>query len=148
MLGGNGCLRVLLMRCCWKRRCIYVRWPWGDTRGLSQQDWEVLRATGLTHLIAISGFHVGMVAGACALLVSLLWRVFPHLAWRWPRPIAMALIAVPAAAGYTVLAGASLPTVRTALMIGIVALARLTRRRAMPGHVLGLACLSYLFGIH
>ncbi len=34
----------------------------GDTRGLSQQDWEVLRATGLTHLIAISGFHVGMVA--------------------------------------------------------------------------------------
>lgn len=116
----------------------------GDTRGLSQQDWEVLRATGLTHLIAISGFHVGMVAGACALLVSLLWRLFPHLAWRCPRPLAMALIAVPAAAGYTVLAGASLPTVRTALMIGIVALARLTRRRAMPGHVLGLALLVVL----
>src|SRR5690606_12840573 len=34
----------------------------GDTRGLGDIDWEPLRATGLTHLIAISGFHVGMVA--------------------------------------------------------------------------------------
>src|SRR5690606_9901322 len=34
----------------------------GDTRGLDDLDWETLRATGLTHLIAISGFHVGMVA--------------------------------------------------------------------------------------
>ena len=34
----------------------------GDTRGLDDADWQVLRATGLTHLIAISGFHVGMVA--------------------------------------------------------------------------------------
>ncbi len=34
----------------------------GDTRGLTDQDWEILRRTGITHLIAISGFHVGMVA--------------------------------------------------------------------------------------
>ncbi len=39
----------------------------GDTRGLSDDDWEALRAVGLTHLIAISGFHVGLVAGFCAL---------------------------------------------------------------------------------
>ncbi|AXI82869.1 DNA internalization-related competence protein ComEC/Rec2 [Xylella taiwanensis] len=118
----------------------------GDTRGLSQQDWEVLRGTGLTHLIAISGFHVGMVAGACALVVSWLWRILPSLGRCWPRPLAMALVTVPAAAGYTVLAGASLPTVRTALMIGIVALARLTRRHVMPMHVLGLALFVILIG--
>ncbi len=46
----------------------------GDTRGLSDQDWEVLRATGLTHLIAISGFHVGLVAGFGAL-------VAPRITW-------------------------------------------------------------------
>ena len=34
----------------------------GDTRSLDDADWERLRAVGLTHLIAISGFHVGMVA--------------------------------------------------------------------------------------
>nr|MBP8080749.1 ComEC/Rec2 family competence protein [Arenimonas sp.] len=41
----------------------------GDTRELSSEDWETLRATGLTHQIAISGFHVGMVAGFGALLM-------------------------------------------------------------------------------
>src|SRR3546814_4721177 len=40
----------------------------GDTRGLDDLDWETLRATGLTHLIEISGFHVGMVDALFALL--------------------------------------------------------------------------------
>jgi competence protein ComEC len=42
----------------------------GDTRGLDERDWEVLRATGITHLIAISGLHVGLVAGFGALLMA------------------------------------------------------------------------------
>src|SRR3546814_5863037 len=58
----------------------------GDTRGLDDLDWETLRATGLTHLIAISGFHVGMVAALFALLGVGLWRMFPALARRLPRP--------------------------------------------------------------
>src|SRR3546814_5322610 len=63
----------------------------GDTRGLDDLDWETLRATGLTHLIAISGFHVGMVAALFALLGVGLWRMFPALARRLPRPQAAAL---------------------------------------------------------
>ena len=54
----------------------------GDTRGLDDHDWEVLRATGLTHLIAISGFHVGLVAGIGALLARAAWWAWPPLA-RW-----------------------------------------------------------------
>ena len=57
----------------------------GDTRGLDDADWEILRATGLTHLIAISGFHVGLVAGFGALLMSAFYRLFPALARRLPR---------------------------------------------------------------
>ena len=49
----------------------------GDTRGLDDADWSTLRANGLTHLIAISGFHVGLVAGFAALIASLLWRLVP-----------------------------------------------------------------------
>ena len=57
----------------------------GDIRGLSESDWDTLRATGLTHQIAISGFHVGIVASFGALLAWLLYRMFPCLGLRWPR---------------------------------------------------------------
>src|SRR5690606_25865760 len=66
----------------------------GDTRGLADHDWEQLRATGLTHLIAISGFHVGLVAGFFALLGSGLWRLLPGLGLLLPRPHAAAALAL------------------------------------------------------
>ena len=59
----------------------------GDTRGLEDRDWEVLRAAGVTHLIAISGFHVGLVAGFFALCGAGLWRWVPSWARRMPMPI-------------------------------------------------------------
>lgn len=100
----------------------------GDTRGLTSHDWEVLRATGLTHLIAISGFHVGLVAGFGALLGQGVYRSLPGLGRRWPRPQGVAAMALVFAASYTALAGFELPTVRTLLMIAAVLLARLARR--------------------
>ncbi|MEO6103997.1 MAG: DNA internalization-related competence protein ComEC/Rec2 [Pseudoxanthomonas sp.] len=100
----------------------------GDTRGLDAADWEVLRATGVTHLIAISGFHVGLVAGFFALCIGGLWRWCPSWARRMPRPQASGLAALAGAFGYAVLAGFALPTTRTVLMIAVVVLARLWRR--------------------
>lgn len=116
----------------------------GDTRGLGDHDWAVLRATGLTHLIAISGFHVGMVAGLAALLAGLVYRVLPALGRQWPRPQGMAVCALLAAAGYTALAGFALPTVRTLLMIAAVLLARLLRRPHRLGDAWALALITVL----
>lgn len=116
----------------------------GDTRGLSDVDWAQLRALGLTHLIAISGFHVGLVAGFAALLCSALWRSWPGLARFWPRPQAAACAAAAAAAGYAVVAGSELPTVRTALMIAVLALARVARRPVTVAQGLALAALAML----
>ncbi|KAF1691870.1 DNA internalization-related competence protein ComEC/Rec2 [Pseudoxanthomonas koreensis] len=114
----------------------------GDTRVLDDADWERLRAVGLTHLIAISGFHVGIVAAACAWLAWAGWWLLPGLARRWPRPQAMAVAAVLGAAGYTAVAGFALPTVRTLLMIAVVAAARLSRRPLGMAHALALALLA------
>ena len=94
----------------------------GDTRALDDADWQVLRATGLTHLIAISGFHVGLVAGGCALIGAGLWWLFPALA-RWiPRPQVAGAMALAGAVAYAAAAGFALPTVRTVLMIAVVVL--------------------------
>lgn len=116
----------------------------GDTRGLSELDWEVLRATGLTHQIAISGFHVGMVAGAAALLALGVFRLFPAWGRTLPAVQGAALSALVAATGYSALAGFALPTVRTLLMIAAVTSARLARRAHGTAEGLALALLAVL----
>ncbi len=116
----------------------------GDQRALDESDWQVVRATGVAHLIAISGFHVGLAAMFGALLARALWWLFPSLALRMPRPIAEACFALPAAIAYGALAGFGLPTTRTLWMIGAVSLARIARRGDGLGEGLGLALCAIL----
>lgn len=116
----------------------------GDTRGLGQPEWDIARANGVSHLIAISGFHVGMTAIFGVWLVGALYFLWPTLALRWPRPPAQAAGALLVALGYGALAGFGIPTVRTLLMIGVVALARLSRRGSHGLHSLSLALLAIL----
>jgi len=116
----------------------------GDTRALSDDDWALLRLTGLTHLIAISGFHVGLVAGFGVLLVRGLYLVFAGLGRRWPRPQAMALSGLAFAIGYTALAGFALPTLRTCLMIAVIAAARISKRAVSGVQCFALALIAIL----
>lgn len=111
----------------------------GDTRGLADADWDRLRQFGLTHLIAISGFHVGLVAGLGVLAVRALWWVWPTLAHRCRRRPAAAIAAVLVAFGYAGLAGFSLPTIRTVLMVGAVAVVACRCRRTATAQPLLLA---------
>src|SRR5688500_596093 len=114
----------------------------GDTRGLGDAEWDVARATGVSHLLSISGFHVGVAAAFAALLVRLAWRAVPWLGLRMPLPLAQAPAALATAAAYGLLAGASLPTQRTVLMIAVVALARCSRRACGGVQALALALLA------
>ena len=116
----------------------------GDTRGLDQDDWEVARANGVPHLIAISGFHVGVAALFGVGMVRLLYLLWPGLALRLPRLPVQAAAALLAAGLYGALAGFGLPTVRTLLMIAVVALARCSRRPISGAQTLGLALIAML----
>lgn len=116
----------------------------GDERALDEQDWQVVRATGIAHLIAISGFHVGLAAVFGALLVRLFWWAFPMLALWLARPLAEATVAFPASLAYGALAGFGLPTTRTLLMIAVVAGWRLLRRSGGFGEGFGLALAAIL----
>ncbi|MGR7920684.1 DNA internalization-related competence protein ComEC/Rec2 [Zobellella denitrificans] len=78
----------------------------GDRSQLQAQDWETLRALGVSHLFAISGLHIGLVAGLGLLLGRLGGGRLPG-----------ALLAAGLALGYAWLAGFSLPTQRALLML-------------------------------
>src|SRR5699024_9689933 len=100
----------------------------GDTRGLTDQHWDTARVTGVSHLLAISGFHIGVVALFGAWLVGWLWRFLPHRQGPRPRQIWQALAALAIALAYGLLAGMGLPTQRTLVMIAVVCAARMGRR--------------------
>ncbi|MBS0194872.1 MAG: DNA internalization-related competence protein ComEC/Rec2 [Proteobacteria bacterium] len=116
----------------------------GDTRFLTEDDWDTLRQTGLNHQVAISGFHVGIVAAFGALLGWYLWWMFPRLGLRWPRPQALPVFALAFALGYAAMTGFQLPTVRTVLMIATALLARIGRRPSSVPTALSLALVAML----
>lgn len=116
----------------------------GDTRGLTQRDWEIARANGIPHLLAISGFHVGVAAVLGVWLTRLAYLLWPALGLRVPRLQVAAAMALLMAMIYSALAGFGLPTVRSLLMIAVVALARCLRRQPSGVQSLSLALVVVL----
>lgn len=116
----------------------------GDTRFLTDADWETLRRTGITHLIAISGFHVGIVALFAVFCMRLLYRLFPELGLRLPLPLAAALAAIAGAGGYAALAGFAVPTVRTALMIAVFMTQRMLHRHGTVAQAVAMSMAAIL----
>jgi competence protein ComEC len=115
-----------------------------DRSALSGQQWEYLQKTGTSHLIAISGLHIAVVAGFGFLPIWLLWRLFPRLNERVPLRVAGGFIGVVFAIFYAMLAGFTLPTQRALVMV-LVALASLIARRNYPNYnVLAVALIAVL----
>ena len=116
----------------------------GDRSGVSEDRWRTLRVTGLAHLMAISGLHVGMAAGAAYWLALRAWTLAPRAALLVPAPQVAGLAAMLAAFAYALLAGLALPTQRALLMLGVVFASRLARRRVPLSHSLALALIAVL----
>ncbi len=93
----------------------------GDQGGIPDEQWRRFAATGVTHLISISGLHVTMLAGLAAFVTGWLWRRAPFLVGRFGAPRAALLAGVLTALAYCLLAGMAVPTQRTLLMLAVVA---------------------------
>jgi competence protein ComEC len=116
----------------------------GATGEMSPRQWRVFNATGTSHLVAISGLHVTMFATVAFFASRRLWS---GLLWRWlpwPRDNVAAAIAFMAALAYGLLAGLSVPTQRTLIMLGAWLLARSLARVVTPFAPLAFALLAVL----
>lgn len=76
---------------------------------------------GVAHLLAVSGFHLAVVIGALSLLCSALPSLRRHARGRY-------LLLLGAAWGFTLVTGASIPTLRAAGMLSMYLGFRLLRR--------------------
>ena len=101
----------------------------GDQNAIDRADWDVFRATGVAHLMAISGLHITMFAWLAALMVDALWRRSRRLMLRWPAQHAGLVGGVLLATLYAAFSGWGVPSQRTVWMLAAVGLLSLTGRR-------------------
>ena len=116
----------------------------GDQHAMDEHEWAVARATGIPHLIAISGLHIALFASFGVLLVRLLWKLAPRLTLRWPAPFIEAVASLGFAVAYALIAGFGLPTRRALVMIAALLIANLARRARAPVQGLALAVVALL----
>ena len=91
----------------------------GDQRAVPESQWTVFNRTGIGHLVSISGLHVTVFAAFAGGLAMALARRSTRLTSRLPARKVAAIAGVIAAGGYTLLAGAEIPAVRTFAMLAV-----------------------------
>ena len=109
----------------------------GSRHRISSEQWDRYAASGISHLMAISGLHVGLAA------VSAYWLAIALLAsmqYRRPQLVAL-LLALLIAIAYAALSGFAVPARRAVLMLALVSVAAVMRREVDGFRVIALAVL-------
>jgi len=116
----------------------------GERQSLDNHDWAVLRATGTNHLLAISGLHIGLVAGLGLLFFSWLWSRSAWLCLRLPARQAGLISGFLLALLYSALAGFAIPTQRALIMLMVFVGGSLLKRSIAPAYLLAIALIAVL----
>ena len=116
----------------------------GDRSFMREEDMEALRASGLAHLLAISGLHLGIVGSLVYFSLRRLLAAWEWFALRVPTQKPAAAAAITACAAYLILSGASVSTQRAFIMASIAFLAILLDRAPLSLRTFSLALIAVL----
>ncbi|UWS09666.1 ComEC/Rec2 family competence protein [Phaeobacter inhibens] len=116
----------------------------GDRSGIPQVALEALRASNLAHLLAISGLHMGLLAGVVFGGLRLLLALAPAAAQRVDTKKLAAVGALLAASAYLVLSGMQVASTRAYIMVAMMLGAVLLDRRALSLRAVALAAMVIL----
>ena len=111
----------------------------GDRSAIAAEQWDRLRETGTSHLMAISGLHISLVAAMVFWLARHVWSRIGRLTEHIPARKVAAICAIIAAVLYALLAGFSIPTRRAVVMVSVLMLAVASGRY---GSLLQVLCLA------
>ena len=100
----------------------------GDKSQLADQHKRTFQATGVSHLMAISGLHVGLVFLFVCQLIKWLLMPFAQIFYRCPRQFIVLPPALLAAFSYSAMAGFAVSTQRAFVMLSVFVVCRLIAR--------------------
>ncbi len=116
----------------------------GDQSGISPDIRQVFIRTGTSHILAISGLNISIVASVAFVMFRwLLSWIPPVLGHAWVRKGAAVLALIPVTL-YALIAGFSPSTQRALLMVAVFLIALLVERETDLMNTLALAALSIL----
>lgn len=116
----------------------------GDRDWISEPAEAAMRDAGIAHLLAISGLHMGLVAGCVFGFVRLLLSLSVRTALLWPTREIAAVAALAFATFYLLLSGAAVPTLRAFVMTAIVLAGVVLGRKAISMRLIAFAALAIL----
>jgi competence protein ComEC len=106
--------------------------------------WEDMQAAGMAHLLAISGLHLGLVAGTTFFAARIAMALFPAFALRRPTKKIAALTALIVALIYLLMTGATVPTQRAFIMTALMLIAVISDRNPFSMRLVAFAAFVVL----
>ena len=116
----------------------------GDQNSVTEDDADAMRASGLTHLLSVSGLHIAAVVAFAMLLSLKLLALSERLALRFNLVLVSAAFAAAAGIGYTLLTGAQVPTVRSCVAAVLVLLGIALGRDAISIRLVAVGAITVL----
>jgi competence protein ComEC len=116
----------------------------GASRGIPEADHAAFRASGLAHLLAVAGLHIGIVMGFALGVARTLLALSERASLFWPAKKLAAVFALAIGGLYMVLTGGHVPIVRSFTMACLFTLAILAGRQPISVRGLGLAGVALM----
>ncbi len=113
-------------------QAVLVALAFGEKGLISKEDNALLQKTGVAHLVAISGLHIGIAAWIGWLLARAIQYLLPMrwIDYRFPLMVSEVTLLI-----YTWLAGCNAPALRAALALSLWLVLRFYRVRCHPWQV-------------
>ncbi len=108
------------------------------------EDRAAFRDSGLSHLLAVAGLHIGIVMGLVMGAARFGLALWEWAALRWPCKQVAAAAALTVGAGYVLMTGMHVPVLRSFAMAALVTLGVAVGRRAISMRGLALAALALM----
>jgi len=116
----------------------------GEKKSIPEETLLNFRASGISHLLSISGLHIGLIFGFIFLFIRYLLALNQTLSLRINTKKISAFIAIFTTLFYVILVGAPIPTIRAFIMTFIVFLGIIFNRQAISMRTVAIAGILIL----